>query len=316
VAYRGLGRPERAIEDYDEVLRTAPDDAITYMNRANAYYYLGDPRRAIEDYDQAVARAGEDSPWLYMILENRGQSYAKLGDYQRAIEDYDESIRLDPYYAIAYNDRGAAYNALGDETRALQEYDQAIALDPNYALPYRNRAWIYMRRGDYRGAIENFSRNIEITETDPFGHLGLGIAHYCLDEFDKSTEDMAKALSLEPEFPYYGLWFFLAGAREHAQASAQAELGRQAAEFDLAEWPGPLVNLYLGESEADTAAAKAKNDEQKCEADFYIGALLALDGDTAAAVPLLQRALERCPREFVEVPGASCELARLGIAAD
>jgi len=315
VAYRGLGQPELAIEDYDEVLRTAPDEAMAYMNRGNAYYDLRDFHRAIEDYDRAIANASGD-PNLNVIIENRGQSYVELGDYERAIQDYDESIRLDAYYAIAYNDRGAAYHHLGDDERALQDFDQAIALDPNYALPYANRALVFANRGDCTQAMRDFSRNIEIGGEDAWARFGRGVAEYCNDDFAGATRDLSRALELDPGFDYGSLWLFLSMVRQDGLERARADLSGRAGEFDLDHWPGPILRHYLGDATAAVVAGKAEGDDQKCEANYYVGALLAATGDRAGAVPRLRAALEDCPPDFVEVGGARAELARLGAASD
>ena len=92
---------ERAIQDYDEVIRLDPQDAATYNNRGNAY--------------------------------------GKLGQHRRSIEDYDEAIRLDPQLAAAYYNRGTAYSQLDQAEGAIQSFDQAIRLNPEDAEAYRNR---------------------------------------------------------------------------------------------------------------------------------------------------------------------------------
>jgi lipoprotein NlpI len=90
-----------------------------------------------------------------------------------------------------------------------------------------------------------------------------------------------------------------------------------AAKFDRDGWPGPLVAVYLGQSDAKTVLAELRRDanpnrkSQECEADFYLGAKAALDGDTAAARDLLQQASAACPYEYIEKDGARYELARL-----
>ena len=77
-----------------------------------------------------------------------GLSHSNTRQYREAIVDYDFALRLDPYYALAYNNRGAAYFNLGEYQKAIADYDQALQLDPKFVLAYRNReaAFEAMRR--------------------------------------------------------------------------------------------------------------------------------------------------------------------------
>src|SRR5213082_1238932 len=55
--------------------------------------------KAIADYDEVIRLDPKDvSAYIY-----RGCAYHGKGDYDKAIADYDEAIRLDPKYALPYN---------------------------------------------------------------------------------------------------------------------------------------------------------------------------------------------------------------------
>ena len=53
MAYRAKGEPERAVPDFDLVLKMTPNDAFAYHNRGLAYRDMRDYDRAIRDFDQA-----------------------------------------------------------------------------------------------------------------------------------------------------------------------------------------------------------------------------------------------------------------------
>src|SRR5439155_983716 len=94
--------------------------------------------KAIVDYDEVIRLDPKD---VYAYIY-RGCAYERKGDYDKAIADYDEAIRLDPKGAKAYEIRGAAYHDKGDYDKAIADYDEAIRLDPKYALPYNSFAWL------------------------------------------------------------------------------------------------------------------------------------------------------------------------------
>ncbi len=94
--------------------------------------------KAIADYDEVI-RLDPKDVFAYIY---RGCAYERKGDYDKAIADYDEAIRLDPKGAKAYEIRGAAYHDKGDYDKAIADYDEAIRLDPKHALPYNGFAWL------------------------------------------------------------------------------------------------------------------------------------------------------------------------------
>src|SRR5438552_956098 len=63
----------------------------------------GEYDKAIADYDEVI-RLDPKDVFAYIY---RGCAYERQGDYDKAIADYDEAIRLDPKGAKAYEIRGA-----------------------------------------------------------------------------------------------------------------------------------------------------------------------------------------------------------------
>jgi tetratricopeptide (TPR) repeat protein len=70
---------------------------MAYNNRGNAYSDKGDYDRAIADYTQAIRLAPNVASRYY----NRGLAYYSKKDYDRAIVDFNQAIRLDPNNANA-----------------------------------------------------------------------------------------------------------------------------------------------------------------------------------------------------------------------
>jgi tetratricopeptide (TPR) repeat protein len=136
-AYFNKGDHDRAIADYDQVIRLKPDDGYAYFNRGIAYDSKGDYDRAIADYDQATRL----KPDFVDAYNNRGYAYSDKGDYDHAIADYDQAIRLKPDYEYAYNNRGFAHSLRGDYDRAIADYDQAIRLKPDDASANNGACW-------------------------------------------------------------------------------------------------------------------------------------------------------------------------------
>ena len=88
--------------------------------------------------------------------------------------------------------------------------------------------------------------------------------------------------------------------------------------INLSQWPGPVLQLYLGKLTASQVFAAAadpdakKQRNQQCEADFYTAEDALLHGHRALALEGLNAAVDGCPKSFFEYDGAGAELKRLG----
>ena len=131
LAYSQKTDVDRAIGDYDQVVRLDPNNGAAFINRGLAYRQKGNYDRAIQDFDQAIII----NPNSAAVYNERGMTYRQHGDVDRAIADFDQAIRLNPDFAQAFLNRGNSYGALRDYQRAVQDYEQATRLDPKFAIP-------------------------------------------------------------------------------------------------------------------------------------------------------------------------------------
>ncbi len=85
-----------------------------------------DHERAIADYDQ-VLRFDPDYAPVYSI---RGASYFDRGDYEAAIADYDRAFRLDPIGADIYGGRGLSRFYVGRFAEAVADWQLCVLVRP------------------------------------------------------------------------------------------------------------------------------------------------------------------------------------------
>jgi lipoprotein NlpI len=284
---------------------------VLAWRRGNGFFRRGDRDRALDEYSEAI-RLSPDNAQFY---NDRAQRYSDRNDYPHAIADYDVAIRLNSGYSRAFNGRGLAYYFSGDNAHALEDFNEAIRQDPNYGQAINNRGNAEVRDGSLDRAIDDYT---EAGRLLPKSHIPLanrGEARLYQAAYKQAADDLAAALAMKPADPYLALSLYLARARDGQDA--RAALTGDAAQFDRGGWPWPLVAVYLGQGDTKTVLADLRQDtnpnrkSQECEADFYLGAKAALDGDTAAARDLLQTASAACGYDYAEKDGARYELARL-----
>ena len=106
--------------------RTTNDAAAAY-NRGIAHARKGEYDRAIQDYDQVLKLPPNDA-LASRAYTSRGFAYVNTGLYDRAIQDFNRAIMLDPNYANTYYGRGFAYTRKGEYDRAWSDFHTALVL--------------------------------------------------------------------------------------------------------------------------------------------------------------------------------------------
>jgi tetratricopeptide (TPR) repeat protein len=104
---------------------------------AKAKYRIGDYQGAIAEYTVAI----ELAPNIAIAYSCRGDAYAKLGEVKKAMADYDYSTQIDPTATINYYRRGNLHYYAKNYALALAEYSHAIELKPDFALAYLGRGY-------------------------------------------------------------------------------------------------------------------------------------------------------------------------------
>jgi hypothetical protein len=90
VSYAQLGQRQRAINDYDEVIRIRPEAVAALNNRAYSTLKLGKPSQALPDVEQALKIAPQNP----MVNSTRGEIRQALGDRESAMRDHEEALAL------------------------------------------------------------------------------------------------------------------------------------------------------------------------------------------------------------------------------
>jgi lipoprotein NlpI len=243
---------------------------------------LGDsPQAALGGCTRIIQAAREASRNRASAYHNRGLAYAALGDPDRAIADFSAAIRLEPGDPDNFISRGSAYSAKGDSSRAIANFDEALRIDPINARAYFNRALMNFYAGASPAALD----------------------------------DLYQVRELDPAYPYAALWLNIVERR----SNVRSRLSQAVSQIDMANWPGPVIRLFMGEITPADALAAAKDPDadrqaaQVCEANFYSGELALAQGDQQEALRLFRFSASQCPKTFSEWMAANAELRTLGV---
>jgi tetratricopeptide (TPR) repeat protein len=170
-----------ALQDYNQAIALAPDDADMYYRRGNAYY-----SRATLDMIKAPTSAS--------------LAPAKV-DFSRAAE-------MNPKNAMAFDMLGLTDASMGNWTEAIADFKQESGLDHLQRLrlsdAYCNRGTVYMGEKRYDLAISDLNQSIQIRaagdacECEPYNPL--------LSIYLNQTHEYDKARALVEQAQHSGKW--------------------------------------------------------------------------------------------------------------
>jgi tetratricopeptide (TPR) repeat protein len=254
------GQWEAANDQYTKCIRSTPPKYETLSNMGTVQSHLGQMENAIKSYQQALALA-PDNP---KVEFNLAVTFIKAGNYNAAVDHLSKlresapDIRNEELLAFCYFHLGRYSLAAraGERVEAVQPGDPANALILGSA---------YSRLGQYDKALPLITLALKAAGSAE-GHLIMGQTLLGLRQYHPAMEELSQASKLQPDLP-----------------GIHSALG--------------IADVGLGDSEGAAAEFnKALNqDPHDYQANYYLGRLKRLDGDTEAAKKYLATANELRP---------------------
>ena len=152
-----------------------------------------------------IARTPHDRA---VAFNNRGGAFYYAGKVERAMEDYEQAIKLDPFYAHAYNNRCWSGAVLGRTEQAAADCSKVLKLY-NVANTFENRGFIYLKRGEFDRAIADYEAGLRLDPPNKADFLyGRGLAKEKKGDASGAA-DIAAAKAINPhiaeDFAKYGV---------------------------------------------------------------------------------------------------------------
>ncbi len=126
----GLGDPEKALAEFEKILKRDPNFTLAHYDLATAYRDMGMPEKAIAQYEKTLAL----SPNFPEALSNLGSYYFRSGELDKAVKLFDKAVQVFPHFVQALSNLGAALNKQGHPDQALTPLQKALALDPEFSI--------------------------------------------------------------------------------------------------------------------------------------------------------------------------------------
>ncbi len=217
---------ERALADYDILLKRFPEDTGLIGERAELLYALNRRAEAFEEAERAVKM----TPSSATALLHRGSIMEQDGRYQAAFSDYSRAIGIDPENAWGYEARAywylgedlianamadcrvmmaklpkapASYRCMartaregGEIADALAWLDKAREMNVNYGPAYYDRAVIQRENGLYEDALQLFGKAVSLSYRKADSLILRGDTHFDLGDMASALKDYRAAAGI------------------------------------------------------------------------------------------------------------------------
>jgi len=224
--YAVSGNYDKAIDEYNALLRNDPHNAQPMLGLAALYEIKGDDRsvlaylqkakdanipaaflaqaslhlkrketdKAIKVLDEAIKVDPRNIP----ALEMKGRILVSAGKYKEAIKVFDDVETLNPEagYALKVN----TYVAMKDIGKAIREARKVIAKYPKSARGYLLLGSVYENQKDYGSAIAEVKNGLHADGNDVNALLYLGKLFEIQKGYDQAMAAYVEATRKSPDF--------------------------------------------------------------------------------------------------------------------
>lgn len=187
--YVGTGEFQKALEEYEEVVRIDPNFPEHHFNLGMVLRRLGRNSEALASFASAL----EISPPFPEAYYNLADTRMELGDPAGALADFSQVIQLDPKHIDARINRAGLRCDEGDLDGAWADVTAGLALAPEnpYLLSLQGR--VLAERGEHEAANRALSRALELDATLAEAWALRGVLYLQDGDADRAMADLDRA---------------------------------------------------------------------------------------------------------------------------
>jgi tetratricopeptide (TPR) repeat protein len=197
---RAFGEPLKERDYLLKLIGLQPYKEEYLYDLAESYFNTADVDDAITKYQDALRL----DPFYALAYNHIAYCYAWKGEHARAIEACKRYLKLHQS-ANAYDSLGEIYMLAGDYGKAEEMKKQAISMDPQIYYASRNLAFIEMLRGQYKAASERLKSLFAATDSKVRRtqfYAALGFLDYRRGDLESAKKICEQGLNLMGSVQY------------------------------------------------------------------------------------------------------------------
>ena len=162
--YLVLGKPEMAVEKWEEVIRRNEKFEPAYLSLARFYRSQREYDKAIQEYQKAISLNPQGLAVRYLEL---GLTHMDAGNLDEAENAFANATKHDSKMAMAYYKLGQVYAKRGQASKAIKLYRTGRKYDPDNAQVAYELALIFLDANDTKYALLSMERGLAADAVDP-----------------------------------------------------------------------------------------------------------------------------------------------------
>jgi tetratricopeptide (TPR) repeat protein len=150
---------------------------------------------ALEYYNKILASRPDDTVTMSRIAF----LYAESGDRPRAIREFMRVVQLKPKDADSWFNLGYLQQEEGDHLAAMASFDQALTANEKHDRSWYGKALSLIALGKHEEAITPLKKNTELQPMSPYGHMALARTYFALGDSERCEKRMRKLKAFDPK---------------------------------------------------------------------------------------------------------------------
>jgi len=293
--YMARGSVEKAVAQFDALVRANPQDMRGVLAAAALYERLGKTDKARELY-QTAKSAGTAQGYLAL-----GAFYARGGDTAKAEDMADELLKKEPDNLAAREFKGLLYFQKKDAEKGKKEFEDIKRAKPDHPIGYTRLAAAYEATGNYDSAIRELKEASRVAPKDRQVLGQMASVQLKKGDFSSASATADSIIKMDPE---NGMGYYLKGLSYMGMKREDDALNYTLKADKLSPGNGQIKMTIAG-----IQASKGKLDDAMSTyqetlraipgssgvLNYNMAVVLEKKGDRKGAVEYYRKAIEAAP---------------------
>ncbi|MDC3316897.1 tetratricopeptide repeat protein [Candidatus Poseidoniaceae archaeon] len=192
-----LGKLERAVGLYNEVLDENPKHIRARLNRISCHLALNQAVEAKADAETLLSLA----PELTVAVFARADAQSRLGEWEEAKDGFKNVLEVAPHHHQALTKLAACYIALDRHERAEAPLNEALRIAPEYGDAWHQRGLLYLEWERMENALGDFEAAIRADGNHLEARLRAAAIYHAHGKTDMASAAWRGILAIEPDHP-------------------------------------------------------------------------------------------------------------------
>ncbi len=195
LSYQSLKDYDNALKDFTSVIKYSSFSSLGYLNRANTFMLSGRDWDALTDYNAGL----EIEPDNTQLFIGRSHVFAKRHDYVSALNELSQASIIDSTIAKIYINKAWVHTLANDTIEVFQDICDALNRDTNIILSDIRSDLRFVKADQYRKVLDFHSSIIKANPVNYMAYFNRGVVYFFENLYDRAKVDFDKALELNNE---------------------------------------------------------------------------------------------------------------------